>query len=78
MTNQLTPTDLAMIQKAQQEVLKAGAVWDFTKNHISQSYGLGPMDSVDLVTGAVTRPDEGPDEGTGAAPEPVVSPEMTD
>lgn len=75
MTNQLTPTDLAMIQKAQQEVLKAGAVWEFTKNHIAQSYNLGPMDSVDLVTGYIVRPEEKID-----APEPkaVLPPEITD
>lgn len=75
MNNQLSPTDLAMAQKAQQEVIKAGAVWDFAKGHIAAAYQLGPMDSVDLVTGYITRPE---DKALAPEPEVINSPEQTD
>lgn len=62
----ISPSDLALIQKAQASINQAQLLYNFAVGHLSEMYALTQEDHVDLNTGVITRA------------EVPVAPEVTD
>jgi hypothetical protein len=53
--NQISPSDLALISNAQAAMQDGRLLHQFASNHLTQTYGIGMKDQVNLKTGIITR-----------------------
>lgn len=55
MPEQLSISDLALLQKANEAMRQANTLMRFVHDHLEEFYKLDPKDRVDHSTGAITR-----------------------